>query len=91
VATLLDEMQSAGFRDPEVVEVRHEYALTDLQAYRDKAFSSLHLIGDEAFEQGMARLASDLAAGPIPCVSLYTVIWATTPEPQRDRDRGDPL
>ena len=84
VPTLLDEMSRAGFGNPCLVQVRHEYALTDLQPYRDKAFSSLHLIGEEPFARGMARLESDLASGPIPCVSLYTVIWGAKPDTELD-------
>ena len=48
-------------------------------AYRDRAFSSLLLIDDEAFHRGIARLEADLERGPIPCVSLYTMIWANRP------------
>ena len=90
IPRLLDEIAEAGFVDHRLVQVSHDYQLTDLQAYRDKAFSSLHIIDEEAFARGMARLEADLASGPIPCVSLYTVIWATKPETQHHRDRGDP-
>ena len=90
VPCLLGEMAQAGFVDSRLVQVSREYALTDLQPYRDKAFSSLHIIDEEAFARGMARLEADLASGPIPCVSLYTVIWAKKPETQHHRDRGDP-
>ena len=84
VSRLLAEMAEAGFCDPCLAHVSHEYALTDLQSYWDKAFSSLHLIGEDAFAHGMARLESDLASGPIPCVSLYTVIWGTKPGTDQD-------
>ena len=50
---------------------------SDIQAYRDRAFSSLHLIEEEAFRRGISRLEADLARGPIPCVSLYTMIWGS--------------
>jgi SAM-dependent methyltransferase len=83
VPRLLAEMASAGFRETRMVEIRHEYALTDLRPYRDKAFSSLHLIDEEAFARGMARLEAELVAGPILCVSLYTVIWGVIPASDR--------
>jgi hypothetical protein len=72
-------MARAGFVEPRVVEVSHEYGLDDIQAYRDRAFSSLLLIEDKAFRRGINRLEADLAQGPIPCVSLYTIIWGTAP------------
>ena len=79
VPRFLEEMARAGFIEPRVVEVSHDYDLDDIQAYRDRAFSSLVLIEEEAFRRGIDRLAADLGKGPIPCVSLYTIIWAATP------------
>ena len=49
VPQLLEEMARAGFVEPRLVEVSHDYELDDIQAYRDRAFSSLHLIDEEAF------------------------------------------
>ena len=79
VPLLLEEMACAGFLEPRLVEVSHNYDLDDIQAYRDRAFSSLLLIEDEAFRRGISRLEVDLARGPLPCVSLYTVIWGESP------------
>jgi ubiquinone/menaquinone biosynthesis C-methylase UbiE len=81
VAQLLAEMTAAGFCELHAVEVSHTYVLTDLQPYRDRAYSSLLLIDEEAFQAGIARLETDLARGPIPCVSLYTMIWGRVPLP----------
>jgi len=77
VPQLLEEMTRAGFVEPRVVEVSRNYELIDIQAYRDRAFSSLLLIDDEAFRRGIDRLEADLAGDPIACVSLYTVIWGS--------------
>jgi ubiquinone/menaquinone biosynthesis C-methylase UbiE len=77
VPQLLEEMTRAGFVEPRVVGVSRNYELTDIQAYRDRAFSSLLLIDDEAFHRGIDRLEADLARGPIACVSLYSVIWGS--------------
>jgi ubiquinone/menaquinone biosynthesis C-methylase UbiE len=77
VPQLLEEMTRAGFVEPRLVGVSHDYELSDIQAYRDRAFSSLHLIDEEAFRAGISQLEADLAQGPIPCVSLYTVIWGS--------------
>jgi ubiquinone/menaquinone biosynthesis C-methylase UbiE len=79
VSRLLQEMASAGFVESRLAEVSRDYELDDIQAYRDRAFSSLLLIEVEAFRRGVARLEADLARGPVPCVSLYTVIWGALP------------
>jgi ubiquinone/menaquinone biosynthesis C-methylase UbiE len=79
VTTLLREMAVAGLEDPLVTEVSRSYDLTDIQPYRDRAFSSLHLIPEQAFARGLTRLEEELAQGPIPVVSRYTIIWATRP------------
>jgi SAM-dependent methyltransferase len=79
VESLLEEMRRAGFAELRLQDVERRYDLVDLQPYRDRAFSSLLLIGEDAFARGMARLAADLARGPIPCVSPYTLIWGTLP------------
>jgi hypothetical protein len=79
VPGLLTEMSRAGFVEPRLVQVSHEYDLDDIAAYRDRAFSSLLLIDEEAFRDGISRLEADLARGPIPAVSLYTIIWGTAP------------
>lgn len=75
IAELRAWMGAAGFEH--VVEERVErwYDLTDAQAYHDKAFSALHLISQEAFARGLARLEADLIKGPVPCVSRYTLVW----------------
>jgi ubiquinone/menaquinone biosynthesis C-methylase UbiE len=79
VPRMLAEMTRAGFVEPSLVGVSHDYELDDIQAYRDRAFSSLLLIEDESFRRGVGRLEADLARGPIPCVSLYTIIWGALP------------
>jgi hypothetical protein len=69
--------EQTGFVDIEEQMVAFRYPLTDLQAYRDKAFSALHLISEEAFQRGIARMERDLQKGPVPCVSRYTLVWGT--------------
>jgi len=81
VPTLLEEMARAGFTEPRIVEVSRDYELDNIQAYRDRAFSSLILIEEDAFRRGISRLEEDLARGPIHCVSLYTMIWGQLPGP----------
>jgi SAM-dependent methyltransferase len=91
ITELRAHMERAGF--DEIVEhtVECPYHLADIQAYRDKAFSALHLIPDEAFRRGIARMERDLLAGPIPCISRYTLLWgrkATSHQPERQSIDG---
>lgn len=68
-------MGQAGFRGVREQVVEMEKSLTDLSPYRDKAFSSLHLIPEESFRRGLDRLKKDLEEGPIPCISRYLLLW----------------
>ena len=77
IPTLRAEMTKAGFTDIAGQDVSHAYRLTDATAYRDRAFSSLHLIDDQAFTRGLARLEADLANAPLPCTPRYTLLWGT--------------
>jgi SAM-dependent methyltransferase len=79
IDTLSAEMAAAGFTDIETTHVELAYDLTDAQPYRDRAFSSLHLIPPDALANGLARLERDLAAGPIAALSLYTLLWGRRP------------
>ena len=77
VAAIQHSMADAGFVDlgEQTVEFPHE--LRTAAPYRDKVFSGLRLISDEAFQRGLRRMEDDLAKGPITCVSRYTLIWGT--------------
>jgi ubiquinone/menaquinone biosynthesis C-methylase UbiE len=75
IAELRAWMGAAGFEHVAEEMVERWYDLTDAQAYCDKAFSALHLIPQDAFTRGLARLEADLAQGPLPCVSRYTLVW----------------
>ncbi len=75
IARLRRLMEEAGFMEITENLVEFPYELMDIEAYRDKAFSSLHLISEEAFQQGIDRLERDLESGPISCVSRYVLLW----------------
>ena len=77
IARLKERMAHAGF--DEIVEhtVEYTYPITDIQIYRDKAFSALHLISEQAFTHGIARMERDLEFGPITCTPRYTLLWGT--------------
>jgi ubiquinone/menaquinone biosynthesis C-methylase UbiE len=68
-------MARAGLEDLDVVTVEEPYDLTGAQPFRDRAYSSLHLIAEEAWLAGLARLEHDLAHGPIPGIARYACIW----------------
>ena len=74
---LRDLMGQSGFGEIGETNVEFAYQLNDIRAYRDKAFSALHLISEEAFRRGIARMEYDLRNGPIPCVSYYVLLWGT--------------
>ncbi len=77
IAALREIMERVGFGQIAENMVEFSCPLTDIQSYRDKAFSSLHVIGEEAFQRGIERLERDLRAGPIPYVSRYLLLWGT--------------
>ena len=88
VSLLLTELERAGFDDLGLDQAEYEYDLVEIQPYRDRAFSSLHMIEEDAYRRGVTRLEADLARGPVPCIALYTIIWGTLPGlPQRDMRR----
>jgi ubiquinone/menaquinone biosynthesis C-methylase UbiE len=77
ISDLRAMMVEAGFGNLQEFVAEIPYSLSDIQSYRAKAFSSLHLISAQAFERGIQRMEEDLLAGPIPCVSRYLLLWGT--------------
>ncbi len=73
-------MMQVGFGEVKETMVEFPYELHDAQAYRDKAFSSLHMISKEDFELGIEQMELDLQNGPIKCVSRYSLLWGTKPK-----------
>jgi ubiquinone/menaquinone biosynthesis C-methylase UbiE len=79
IGVLHGEMSDAGFAEVGDAQVELAYELSDVQPYRDRAFSSLHLIDDAAFAAGLARLESELRQGSTAALSLYTLVWGRKP------------
>jgi ubiquinone/menaquinone biosynthesis C-methylase UbiE len=75
IPVLHQMMVAAGFQKITEARVEHRTAIQDIQAYRDKAFSSLYLIPQEAFERGIQRMEADLRRKPIPAISRYLLLW----------------
>jgi len=81
IADLRRMMGEAGFTAIEEETIAFPHALTDIQKYRDKAFSSLHLITPDAFNRGMARLVKELQErGSVAANARYTLVWGIKPE-----------
>jgi ubiquinone/menaquinone biosynthesis C-methylase UbiE len=75
IADLRSLMEGAGFGGLDEETVEFAYERTEIEGFRARAYSSLHLIPEEAFQRGLRRLEQDLRAGPIPCVSYYLMLW----------------
>jgi ubiquinone/menaquinone biosynthesis C-methylase UbiE len=75
LAQLQAWMAGAGLVDLVVSTVEQPFELTSAQAFRDRAFSSLHLIPEQAWRAGLARLERDLARRPVPGTSRYACLW----------------
>lgn len=78
------ELVDAGFQVAEPISVSMPHVIDDLRAYRDKAFSSLHLIPDAAFEAGIARMERDLRQGSIQGNRRYTMVIAERPDTESE-------
>lgn len=77
IYVLRTRMQQVGFRDVQHNQVEFPYEITDIQAYRDKIFSCLHLISPESYQNGLSRMEQDLLDGPIKGNSRYSLLWGT--------------
>ena len=76
VETLREQMTAAGFGDPHDDEIAYPAEVANSALYASKAYSTLHLIPQEAFERGLAALERDLEAGPITGERRYLMLWA---------------
>lgn len=47
------------------------------EKFRKKAFSSLRLIPEERYREGLARLEAEQAAGTAELTEVYTYVWGT--------------
>ncbi len=75
IGVLRKIMARAGFRQISETMVETHDSLSDIQPYRDKAFSSLHLISEEAFQRGIERMERELLSGPILRTIRYLLLW----------------
>lgn len=79
IENLRMELGYAGFEELREETTEHPYEVTDVKAFREKAFSSLHHLPDDAFRQGLERLEARLRKGPLQCTQRYLLLWAKKP------------
>ena len=72
-------MAAAGLVEFALVTVMEPYELASAQPFREKAYSSLHLIPEDAWRAGLERLERDLARGPVQGFSRYACLWGRKP------------
>ena len=77
VATLHHAMSGAGFRRLREIQISYPAVVSESGLYARRAYSPLHEIEDDAFEEGLVRLEADLAKGPIEGSRQYLMIWGT--------------
>jgi len=75
IATIQAEMDATGFGSTWTATTEQGYQLTDIQGYRERAYSSLHLIPDDAFQRGIGQMENELNEGSVEALALYTLVW----------------
>ena len=79
IELLRQQMTEAGFVDIEEHETYRTFEVADVVAYREKAFSSLHLISEEEFLTGLQRLETDLKTSPVHGIGEFVFLWGHRP------------
>lgn len=67
-------MAEAGFNGIDERMVESSELLIDIRPFREKAFSSLHLITEASFAAGLRRMEEELRKGPIPYICRYVLV-----------------
>jgi ubiquinone/menaquinone biosynthesis C-methylase UbiE len=86
IDAIIQELAATGFELREPVSVSRRIDVDSMAAFRDKAYSSLHLIGDDAFRAGLARMKDALRCGPLAGERRYTIVIARRPSSTRGWD-----
>jgi hypothetical protein len=76
-SSIISAMKKAGFEGIYTTKVKtsFEFKKQHFEQYRNKAYSSLRLIPEESFEEGIKRLGSDMERGLVLGKKAYTQIW----------------
>jgi len=77
VATIERAMKDAGFVEAWSTHTEYTFAIgeSQLNQFRNKAFSALRLLPEACFQQGMRRLEQDVQRGGCLGRELYTYVW----------------
>jgi ubiquinone/menaquinone biosynthesis C-methylase UbiE len=75
ISLLRREMAAAGFASTAEHQIQEERPVTDLTSYREKAYSCLRLITEDAFADGLRKLEAALKAGPVTGLAMYLCLW----------------
>jgi ubiquinone/menaquinone biosynthesis C-methylase UbiE len=76
---LRSSMAYVGFGQIASEAITFSFQKFDIQDFRDQAYSCLHLISPEAFQQGIRRMEADLEQAPIGWDSRYLFLWGSKP------------
>jgi len=82
ISSLRREMAAAGFDNIAEHRVQEEHRVTDLTPYREKAYSCLRLITEEAFADGLRRLEAAMQRGPVTGQAMSLFLWGRKPPGQ---------
>lgn len=72
-------LTDAGFVAQHELLLESPYELTDASRFADRAYSNLHLITEEEFQDGLAKLRAAVERGPVPGVLRCHAIWGQKP------------
>ena len=72
-AELERAVDEAGLTRDGSLSIQAPHLVRDIAPYRDRAYSCLHLISEEAHREGVRRLEHDLALGPVEGLRPYTL------------------
>ncbi|RPI34025.1 MAG: hypothetical protein EHM70_04245 [Chloroflexota bacterium] len=72
---LMHMMENSGFVEVWKKHLKFSFLHSDIQDFRDRAYSCLHLISEDDFKQGITRMEQDLQHGPIRWDSRYIMLW----------------
>jgi SAM-dependent methyltransferase len=74
-SSLIGMMEYARFTDISYETATFSFQRSNIQDFRDKAYSCLHLISETGFQQGIQRMEADLKSAPIQWDSRYLLVW----------------
>lgn len=77
---LVSAFQQVGFVEVDQRIFGEEGTLADATRFRDKANSVLHLLPEDEWLAGLARLEADLAGGPVPSNNRTCLLTVRKPE-----------